>query len=120
MRLRLIIPYTVTVNPFLPSNPSTAGRVTDGHLKAARIVESLFRVTPTTCWDLLLDLRQALLEGWDSSRMHAVFQRCRSELEMDHYLLFYRLRRLLGQPAVAARTSDRASVLLTGCGATQG
>ncbi len=64
--------------------------------RAVRIVESLFRVTPATCWDLLLDLRQALLEGWDASRMQPLFQRCRRELEEDHYLLFYRLRRLLG------------------------
>ncbi len=87
----------------LPSNPSTAGRVTGGHLDAARIVESLFRVSPTTCWDLLLDLRQALLEGWDTSRMQAIFQRCRSELEKDHYLPFYRLRRLLDRSTTGAR-----------------
>lgn len=74
---------------------------TDAHLRAARMVEGLFRVTPAACWDLLLDLRQALLEGWDAARMAPIFQDCRRELEKDHYLTFYRLRRLL-EPSLVA------------------
>lgn len=62
---------------------------------AARIVEELFPVTPATRWDDLLDLRGLLLHGSDWSAVLDRFQICRHELEEDHYLPFYRLRRLL-------------------------
>ncbi len=87
-------------SPKSPSYPAPQS-VSDDHVRAARIVESLFRVTPATCWDLLLDLRQALVEGWDAARTLPIFQNCRRALELDHYLLFYRLRRLL-EPVLAS------------------
>lgn len=63
--------------------------------QAARIVEELFPVTSPENWDLLLDLRQLLLHGTDWNRALDAFLRCRERMEADHYLPFYRLRRLL-------------------------
>lgn len=62
---------------------------------AARIVEQLFPQTPTDAWNLLLDLRTQLLDGQDWSLTLNTFLACRERLETDHYLPFYRLRRLL-------------------------
>jgi hypothetical protein len=62
---------------------------------AARIVEELFQVTPAACWDMLLDLRQNLLAGTDWNKTLDIFLACRETLEAEHYLPFYRLRRLL-------------------------
>lgn len=62
-----------------------------------RIVEDLF---PTTCpphWDLLLDLREQLLQGQDWNKTFDIFLICRDRMEADHYLPFYRLRRLMTQ-----------------------
>lgn len=63
--------------------------------QAARIVEELFQVTAPDAWDALLDLRQLLLHGSDWNRALDAFLLCRERLEADHYLPFYRLRRLL-------------------------
>ena len=62
---------------------------------AAAIVEELFRVTPANRWDMLLDLRQHLLAGQDWNQTLDIFLACREGLEAEHYLPFYRLRRLL-------------------------
>lgn len=62
---------------------------------AARIVEELFPVTPEKEWNDLLDLRGLLLRGSDWGEVLESFSRCRLRMEMDHYLPFYRLRRLL-------------------------
>lgn len=62
---------------------------------AARIVEELFPVTPREAWDGLLELRGLILGGRDWARTLEVFLACRQMLEQDHYLPFYRLRRLL-------------------------
>lgn len=63
--------------------------------EAARIVEELFAVTPPQEWDSLLELRGALISGRDWSRALDLFLACRVRLESDHYLPFYRLRRLI-------------------------
>ena len=63
--------------------------------QAARIVEELFQATGTGAWDGLLDLRQELLRATDWNRTLDLFLACRESLEADHYLPFYRLRRLL-------------------------
>lgn len=63
--------------------------------QAARIVEELFQVTPPGAWNDLLDLRQLLMHGTDWNRALDAFLGCRERLEADHYLPFYRLRRLL-------------------------
>ncbi len=63
--------------------------------QAAQIVEELFFSAPSTTWDTLLDLRQLLLHGDDWNRALDTFLHCRRRLEADHYLPFYRLRRLL-------------------------
>lgn len=62
---------------------------------AARIVEELFPATASMHWDLLLDVRQQLLEGTDWNRALDLFLTAREAMETDHYLPFYRLRRLL-------------------------
>ena len=62
---------------------------------AVRIVEELFPVTSPSVWDALLDLRGGLLEGKDWNRVVDGFFFCREQAEAEHYLPFYRLRRLL-------------------------
>lgn len=62
---------------------------------AARIVEELFSVTDSAHWDMLLDLRHHFLKGEDWNKTLDLFLECRRLLEADHYLPFYRLRRLL-------------------------
>lgn len=64
---------------------------------AVRIVEELFLTTLPSHWDLLLDLREQLLKGQDWNKTFAVFLSCRARMEADHYLPFYRLRRLMTQ-----------------------
>ena len=64
---------------------------------AARIVEDLFSCTPAHAWDMLLDLRYRLLEGDDWNETLDLFLCCRQSLEAEHYLPFYRLRRLLAE-----------------------
>ncbi len=63
--------------------------------QCAAIVEELFAATPKETWDALLDLRQSLLLSKDWEGMIRSFLVCRHLLERDHYLPFYRLRRLL-------------------------
>lgn len=70
-------------------------RVSGWRVDAASIVESLFPVCSRDKWDLLLDLRQELLKGANWSHTLDLFLTCREALEHDHYLPFYRLRRLL-------------------------
>lgn len=64
---------------------------------AAQIVEDLFRTTHPSHWNLLLDLRDQLLKGHDWNHTFDVFLDCREQMEADHYLPFYRLRRLITQ-----------------------
>lgn len=64
---------------------------------AVRIVEELFLTTLPSHWDLLLDLRDQLLKGQDWNKTFDVFLSCRDRMESDHYLPFYRLRRLMTQ-----------------------
>jgi hypothetical protein len=64
---------------------------------AARIVEDLFRCTPSETWNILLDLRQRLLDGNDWDETLDLFLSCREQLEAEHYLPLYRLRRLMAE-----------------------
>ena len=64
---------------------------------AARIVEDLFRCTPADTWNMLLDLRENLLDGNDWNETLDLFLSCRERLESEQYLPFYRLRRLLAE-----------------------
>ncbi len=64
-------------------------------VQAARIVEELFSDVATEQWNLLIDLRQGLLLGDRWEDVLDEFQLCRDALEEDHYLVFYRLRRML-------------------------
>ncbi len=58
-------------------------------------MEELFSATPADTWNALLDLRGQLLSGTDWNHTLDLFLTCRERLEADHYLPFYRLRRLL-------------------------
>ncbi len=62
---------------------------------AAQIVEQLFEECPRDSWDELLDLWGLLLSGEDWEQALNLFLNCRSRLEADHYLPFYRLRILI-------------------------
>ena len=73
-------------------------------------MEELFPVTPTETWDSLLDLREQLLKGSDWNRTLDVFLACRELLEADHYLPFYRLRRLLTASLRLLTKTDAARV----------
>jgi len=64
-------------------------------LQAARVVEELFSATGVEVWDDLLELRKLLLTGGDWSVVLGHFLICRQRLEREHYVPFYRLRRLL-------------------------
>ncbi len=64
-------------------------------LTASKVVEELFRGTPESAWDDLLDLRGLLTHGNDWSEVLECFLTCRRKLEEDHYLPFYRLRKIL-------------------------
>ena len=62
---------------------------------AASVVEELFAVSAQSAWDDLLDLRMKLLHESDWAEVLESFLTCRRSLEEDHYLPFYRLRRIL-------------------------
>lgn len=62
---------------------------------ALAIIDALFPVTTPSVWDDLLELRQTLVAGQDWDRVLDLFLVCRKQLELDHYLPFFRLRRLL-------------------------
>lgn len=64
-------------------------------MTASRVVEELFSVTPESAWNDLLDLRGLLVHGNDWSEVLECFLGCRRKLEEDHYLPFYRLRKIL-------------------------
>lgn len=64
-------------------------------LDAARIVEELFPQTAPEHWDLLLELHRGLMTGTNWHATLDCFLQCRFMLEADHYLPFFRLRRLI-------------------------
>lgn len=64
-------------------------------LTASRVVEELFSVSSESTWNDLLELRSLLIHGNDWSEVLEGFLICRRQLEEDHYLPFYRLRKIL-------------------------
>jgi hypothetical protein len=64
-------------------------------IQAAAVIEELFARTAPAHWDMLLDLRGAILRGEDWESALDLFLRCKARMENDNYLPFYRLRRLL-------------------------
>jgi hypothetical protein len=74
---------------------SDRGPLPTWRASAARVVEELFPRTGPAAWDGLLDLRGRLLHGGSCEEVLEEFAACRQHLEEDHYLPFYRLRRLL-------------------------
>lgn len=77
------------------ATPSEVLPVPPWRVQAARVVEELFPNVETRHWDLLIDLRGAVLRAAEWEPVLDLFEECRETLEMDHYLVFYRLRRLL-------------------------
>ena len=77
---------------------------------AARIVEDLFRCTPSEAWNMLLDLREHLLQGDDWEETLDLFLGCRERLEAEHYLPFYRLRRLVANSLTLEAGTSQAHV----------
>lgn len=83
---------------------------------AARLAAELLCVVSPAAADEVLDLRSVLLDGRvTAGEVLRVFLAARNQLEQEHYLLFYRLRRVL-EPAlgvevsVANRTEERRAV----------
>lgn len=64
-------------------------------LTASKVVEELFGSTAEGAWNDLLDLRGLLIRGNDWEQVLECFLTCRRKLEEDHYLPFYRLRKIL-------------------------
>jgi hypothetical protein len=79
-------------------------------IDAARIVEDLFPCTPPDAWDMLLDLREHLLQGDDWEETLDLFLACRERLEAEHYLPFYRLRRLIANSLSLEAGASQAHV----------
>ena len=77
---------------------------------AASIVEDLFRCTHADAWDMLLDLREHLLRGDDWEETLDLFLACRERLEAEHYLPFYRLRRLMANSLSLEAGTSQAHV----------
>ena len=77
---------------------------------AARIIEDLFRCTAPDAWDMLLDLREHLLQGDDWEETLDLFLACRERLEAEHYLPFYRLRRLIASSLSLEAGTSQAHV----------
>ena len=106
--------------PFVQSRPSLSG-ITSRSLAgwrrdAARLAAELLCVVSPAAADEVLDLRTALLDGAVSAHeVLKAFFAARNRLEKEHYLLFYRLRRVL-EPALGlditrnGRPADRRAV----------
>ncbi len=92
---------TLRVNLPLASPPALDRRLAGWRRDAARLAaELLCEVSPAAA-DEVLDLRSALLDGTVGAEgVLKVFFLAKNRLETEHYLLFYRLRRVL-EPALA-------------------
>lgn len=58
-------------------------------------MEELFSAATQEKWNDLLDFRELLIHGEDWAEVLEAFGQCRRGLEEDHYLPFYRLRKIL-------------------------
>jgi len=66
---------------------------------AMQIVDDILSICGRSAWDDLLDLRLALAEGAEVTHIIDRFSRCRARHEENHYLPFFRLRRILSAQA---------------------
>lgn len=84
-----------------PLHPVFTNRALQGWRRdAARLAAELLCVVSPEAADEMLDLRSALLDGTVSAQeVLKAFFAARNQLEKEHYLLFYRLRRVL-EPAL--------------------
>lgn len=97
----------VQTKPMIPS--SVERRLSGWRRDAARLAAELLCVVSPAAADEMLDLRSALLDSRvTAAAVLKTFFAARNQLEAEHYLLFYRLRRVL-EPALAVDVS-------VGCG----
>lgn len=76
-------------------------------MDAARLAAQLLCEVSPSAADEVLDLRMMLLDGEASAQsVLAAFFAARNRLEKEHYLLFYRLRRVL-EPSFGIETATR-------------
>jgi hypothetical protein len=108
-RLRLIL---LKMRASSSPPPFTPASIFPWRRRAALLVEELFPATLSHHWDLLLDLRAALLSGANWEETIQIFQQARTLLETDHYLPFFRLRRLLNSHLKLADTEVSATPCL--------
>ena len=92
-------------------SPVTINRALAGWRRdAARLAAELLCVVSPAAADEVLDLRSALLDGSVSAQeVLKAFFAARNGLESEHYLLFYRLRRVL-EPALGVEVSRKGAV----------
>lgn len=95
----------VTVQHQIVELISGEGRIFGWRLGAARLAAGLLCVVSPAAADEILDLRSALLDAAVSpAGVLKAFFAARNRLENEHYLLFYRLRRVL-EPALGVEIS---------------
>ena len=88
-----------------PANPCRA--LCGWRRDAARLAAELLCLVSPAAADEVLDLRSALLHGGVSAQeVLMTFFAARNRLETEHYLLFYRLRRVL-EPALAIEVTRK-------------
>lgn len=89
----------------LPCSPSRA--LSGWRRDAARLAAGLLCVVSPAAADEMLDLRTALLDSTVSAmEVLQAFFAARNRLENEHYLLFYRLRRVL-EPALGIEVTRK-------------
>ncbi|MBK1883329.1 hypothetical protein JIN85_12955 [Luteolibacter pohnpeiensis] len=97
----------MTENHQASQKPITTWRST-----AAKVTEELFPVSPESTWNDLLDFRQMILHEENWERVLDAFLICRRKLEDDHYLPFYRLRKILASHLQLENAGVSLEVLL--------
>lgn len=87
------------------TNPLAPAALAGWRRDAARLAAELLREVSPAAADEVLDLRMALLDGTVSpGGVLRAFFAARNRLESEHYLLFFRLRRVL-EPALGVETT---------------
>lgn len=79
-----------------PLSPAPIRSLAGWRLDAARLAAELLRSVSPQAADEVLDLRSALLDSTITpARLLRIFLAAKNRLETEHYLLFFRLRRVL-------------------------
>ncbi|MDB6072253.1 MAG: hypothetical protein JWL81_3424 [Verrucomicrobiales bacterium] len=92
-----------------PTSFAPTRRLAGWRMDAARLAAELLRSVSPKAADEVLDLRSALLEpGVTPAMLLRVFLAAKNRLEKEHYLLFFRLRRVL-EPNLGLRLGREAA-----------